>query len=177
MTGKRWLNLCTVAQLLLLSCCVVSVRATSPPHPHTPHTPHHRPSSARQAPSTFSVFVASSPCLIAGVTQTWVSHHRNVSAFYCLNSIPLSNQCKPVYRTRRDKALGHCFLSLRYLVCPQWDLFSLVIVFPGDICSQAYCHMYWGCRKSGCRGCLNLFKGNATSSLTLSANILIPYSR
>ena len=31
--------------------------------------------------------------------------------------------------------------------------------FAGDVCSKAYCHMYWRCRKYGCRGCLNLFKG------------------
>ena len=34
-------------------------------------------------------------------------------------------------------------------------LFHFVV----DVCSKAYCHMYWGCRKLGCRGCLDLFKG------------------
>lgn len=27
-----------------------------------------------------------------------------------------------------------------------------------ELCGNAYCHMYWGCRKIGCRGCLNCFK-------------------
>ncbi len=102
----------SVVQLPLLSCSVVSVRATSPPHPPHPHTPHHPPLSAPQAPSTFSVFVASSPCLIAGVTQTLVSHHRNVSTFNCQLFLGSLNQCIRVYRT---VWLG---------VIRPWDIFS-----------------------------------------------------
>ena len=34
-----------------------------------------------------------------------------------------------------------------------------ILIVLGDICSKAFCHMYWGCQKLGCRGCLNLFKG------------------
>ena len=29
----------------------------------------------------------------------------------------------------------------------------------GNVCGQFYCHLYWGCRKIGCKGCLNKFKG------------------
>ena len=27
------------------------------------------------------------------------------------------------------------------------------------MCGRAFCHMYWGCSKHGCTGCLGLFKG------------------
>ncbi len=33
------------------------------------------------------------------------------------------------------------------------------IVFSGTICGRFYCHMYWGCQKIDCLGCLNKFKG------------------
>jgi len=42
---------------------------------------------------------------------------------------------------------------------------------PGDICGQAFCHMYWGCRKVGCRGCLNLFKDMEFDDRCLSSLI------
>ena len=32
-------------------------------------------------------------------------------------------------------------------------------VWAGTICTRAYCHAYWGCRRVDCNGCLAKFKG------------------
>ena len=34
-------------------------------------------------------------------------------------------------------------------------------VWAGTICTRAYCHAYWGCRRVDCNGCLAKFKGKS----------------
>jgi len=41
-------------------------------------------------------------------------------------------------------------------------------MLPGVVCDLVYCHMYWGCLRLGCRGCLAKFNGNFVYLLCLA---------
>ena len=40
-----------------------------------------------------------------------------------------------------------------------YSIFFFFSISSGEICSKHYCHLLFGCRKAGCLGCLNKFKG------------------
>lgn len=38
-------------------------------------------------------------------------------------------------------------------------LTTALLFFSGALCHRAFCHLYWGCRKAECLGCLAKFRG------------------
>jgi E3 ubiquitin-protein ligase CHFR len=61
-----------------------------------------------------------------------------------------------------------CSLSTNHVLCmcclqpmPDRRLETDVTIPPQtcELCGKAFCHMYWGCSKPGCSGCLGIFRG------------------
>ena len=39
--------------------------------------------------------------------------------------------------------------------------------FAGTLCGNAFCHLYWGCSRAGCHGCLAKFRGRFLAHLAI----------
>ena len=94
-------------------------------------------------PTTCCVAVVFNPCLIAGLAQTTPSLHSSVSVFVA--------------------SLGCYQQRMSAFILSSSPASSLVSSshFPriGEVCTKLFCHMYWGCTRFGCSGCLKYFKG------------------
>ena len=130
---------------LLLPLCVYSSS-----HHYRPLPPP-LPTLCRQCPG-YSSSTPSTPSPPTPPPFTCTTSTTHVLCLCCLQPMPdrrsetdLSippQKCESLYTV-------YCFLTDPCIAPPP----------TGDICGQAYCHMYWGCSRPGCRGCLNLFKG------------------
>lgn len=49
--------------------------------------------------------------------------------------------------------IGCCTNSIKHLIC------MMCCVLAGVLCQRPFCHMYWGCQRIGCQGCLARFSG------------------
>lgn len=72
--------------------------------------------------------------------------------FFCLRAAP--NATVPASAVFIIHAWRDCCAnSIPGLRC------RMCCVLAGVLCQRSFCHMYWGCQRIGCRGCLAPFSG------------------
>lgn len=61
-----------------------------------------------------------------------------------------------------------CFLTKSWLIVRSYlkvKVFTWCVVLTGTLCQRPFCHMYWGCQRIGCQGCLARFSGSYSFNL------------
>lgn len=58
-------------------------------------------------------------------------------------------ECTFIIHAQRD----YCANTITHLRC------RMCCVLAGVLCQRSFCHMYWGCQRMGCQGCLAPFSG------------------
>lgn len=128
-----------------------------PPHLHLlPPADARQTGRAQQPAGRSAMWVVAQPVDAAVVSKVQVLYAAmsfcyllfNLSNLLCLYAVP--NSTVPTSAVLLFMCCANTITHLRCRMC---------CVVAGMLCQRSFCHMYWGCQRIGCQGCLAPFSG------------------
>lgn len=114
---------------------------------------------ARQPAGPSAMWVAAKPVDAGVLSKVEVVLPQNLSVIWFL----IEAVC---FVSAVSKCNGACECSFTIHVCRDYWANTIThlrcrmcCVLAGVLCQRSFCHMYWGCQRIGCRGCLAPFSG------------------